>query len=112
MKKFIISIAIIASAYLPAMAHPDGHDIEADDMVIKTIPEMAQDAVMTLITKATLDPSWAKVAPEKPEADTMGGSRIWVVSFRNDAEKDPTKRKLYVRLTDQGGFLSSTHAKP
>ena len=112
MNKLIIALTIAIMSITPALAHPDGHDVEEDGMVQKTIPEMAHDVVLTLISKAALESSWGTSAPEKTEAQMMGSVRIWVVSFRNDKEKDAAKRNLYIKLNNSGAFLSSSHTGP
>jgi hypothetical protein len=107
MRIAILALAAIGLAASPALAHPDGHDDYRPQR--KPIAEVAQEAVVKLVTQAKLPASWAKATPLKSEVRTKGGEQQWVVTFQNNAERNRAKRLLYVILQPDGTFVSANH---
>ena len=110
MRIALIAAAALAAAGLaaPAVAHPNGHDDEYRPQR-RPIPEVAQEAVVRLVSQAKLPASWSRAKLVKSELRTRDGIRHWLVTFRNPAERNPAKRMLYVIVSPEGSFLSANH---
>lgn len=104
----ILILAALSAGVTPAVAHPDGHD-QQYRAVQRTVPEMAQDAVVKLVTQAKLHASWSRAEPVKSFVRTRKGAKQWVVTFENKAERRRGKRLLHVVMTPGGEFVSANH---
>ena len=100
--------AAVAGISMPAIAHPGGHDDEYRPQR-RPIAELAQESVIKLVTQAKLPANWSKVKPLKSEIRTRNGGQQWVVTFQNNAEKNRSKRMLYVLMSTEGSFISANH---
>lgn len=110
----ILTLILLAAVTIsaPLYAHPD-HEPDMGSDNTKTVPELAQDEVIRLVSKAALDTSWAGIAPAKTESmKAQNGMQQWVVTFENAEIKDPAKKMLYIVMSDTGVFVSSGHTKP
>ena len=99
--------AALGTMAVPGLAHPDGH--EEDRSERRPIAAIAKDSVVRLVTQARLPASWAKVEPLSRELRTRDGVQQWVITFRNEAERDRTKQMLYVIMSTSGSFISADH---
>ncbi len=108
MRFSILILAALSTSATPAFAHPDGHD-QQYRAVQRTVPQMAQDAVVKLVTQAKLPASWTKAEPVKSVVRTRKGAKQWVVTFENKAERRRGKRLLHVVMTPGGEFVSANH---
>ena len=108
MRFAILAFAALASFTAPALAHPEGHD---DQFRVERRPvaELAQEAVVKLVTQAKLPASWAKAKSTKLDLRTKNGAEQWVVTFENKAERRRARRLLYVLMTRDGDFISANH---
>lgn len=104
----ILAFAALATLATPVLAHPGGHD-EQYRPQRKPIAEVAQEAVVKLVTQAKLPASWSKAKPVKTAMRTKNGVQQWVVTFQNNAERRRSKRVLYVIMSDDGAFVSANH---
>lgn len=104
----ILAFAALATLATPVLAHPGGHD-EQYRPQRKPIAEVAQEAVVKLVTQAKLPASWSKAKPVKTAMRTKNGVQQWVVTFQNNAERRRSKRVLYVIMNDDGAFVSANH---
>ena len=109
MRFLLIAIVAAGSFSGAALAHPDGHDEQFRVAERRPIPDVAQDAVVKLVSKAKLPASWAKAKPIKSAVRTKNGAQQWVVTFRNNSERRRAKRLLYVLITPGGEFISANH---
>ncbi len=107
MRFAILTLAAIASFSGPAVAHPE-HDnqFQAER---RPVGELAQDAVVKLVTQAKLPASWSKARQIKRDIRTKNGAQQWVITFENKAERRRAKRLLYVLMTSDGDFISANH---
>lgn len=103
-----IALATIATCATPSLAHPDGHDREARPQR-RPIAEMAEDAVVKLVTQAKLPASWSKARSVGSQIRTRNGAQQWVVIFENKAIRNRAKQRLYVLMTPGGEFISANH---
>ena len=106
MRFAIIAFAAIASFSAPAVAHPEHEEFQAER---RPIGELAQDAVVKLVTQAKLPASWSKARQIKRNVRTKNGAQQWVITFENKAERRRAKRHLYVLMTSDGDFISANH---
>lgn len=109
MRKFLITLASAAIAMTsgPALAHPDGHEGEYERA--PTIPELAREAVVKLISQAKLPASWSSARDVRTFTRSRGGTEQLVVEFRNNAITNRAKRSLFVVMTRGGQFISANH---
>ncbi len=108
MRYLILAMAILGTSATPAVGHPDGHD-EQFRAEHRTVPDMAQEAVVKLVTQAKLPASWSKAEPIKSSVRNKNGVQQWVVTFENKAERRQAKRLLHVLMTPGGEFISANH---
>lgn len=110
-----ISSALLVSSLLlasPAMAG-SGHEHGPDGS--HTVGPISGDAAMkkaekqlkALIAKGKLDKSWRDAKWTDTQQKDFGKGQEWVVSFKNEKEKDAAKQTLYVFYTLNGSYLAS-----
>ena len=104
----ILILAAVASLSAPALAHPEGHD-QQFQAERRPVSELAQDAVVKLVTQGKLPASWSKAIQTKRDLRTKNGQQQWVITFYNKAERRRVKRNLYVLMTSDGEFISANH---
>ena len=71
MRLFAIALVALAASTAPAVAHPDGHEMEYRQQP-RPIAEIAQDSVVKLVAQAKLSASWSKAKPIKSEMRMRG----------------------------------------
>lgn len=108
MRFAIMAFAALATFTAPAVAHPEGHD-QQFQTERRPVGELAQDAVIKLVTQAKLPAGWAKAKLIKQDLRTKNGTQQWVITFENKAERRRTKRLLHVLMTTDGEFISANH---
>jgi hypothetical protein len=109
MRLLVLAVVALGTFATPALAHPEGHDNQFRVAERRPVSELAQEAVVKLVTQAKLPASWVKAKPVKSQVRTKNGAQQWVVTFQNRAERRPTKRLLYVLMTSTGEFISANH---
>lgn len=110
MRKLLICLAGASVAILatPVIAHPeDEHGGRYERGPTST--ELAQQAVVKLVTQAKLPASWTSARVVRSVARTRKGAEQLVVTFQNNAIRQPAKRKLYVIMSSEGRFVSANH---
>lgn len=109
MRLFLVTLAsaAIAMASAPVHAHPGGHEGEYERA--PSIPELARDSVVRLISQAKLPASWSTARDVRSFTRSRGGTEQLVVEFRNDAIRQRAKRSLFVIMTRGGQFISANH---
>lgn len=110
MKKLLLCLALAVSplAVIPASAHPEGHDREAEERA-PTLPEIAKYSVNRLVAQSKLPRSWAEAVAVRTFTRTRGGAEQVIVEFRNDAISNPAKRTLFVVMHPTGNFISANY---
>lgn len=108
-KNFLGAFAVVsmASVAMPAMAHPEDEDYDRPQR--KPIAQLAQDAVVKLVTQSKLPASWAKIDATTTKLQANGGASRWIVIFDNDQIRKSSERKLYVTMTGSGEFVSASY---
>lgn len=107
-KLTLMMVALALAA--PALAHPGAHD-EEEVTREKSIPEMAEEALMREITRAKLEASWRGATAGKPELRTVGSGRQWVVPFTKAAGKGKPGT-IYLTMTEKGEFVKASGTRP
>jgi hypothetical protein len=69
--------------------------------------EMAAKKRDQLVQSGKLDKSWSGVAVSSIEQKTLAKGPEWVITFRNNAITDQTKRTLYMFYELDGHYLAS-----
>lgn len=108
MRYAILALAALGILATPVAAHPDGHDKDNRPQR-RLVSEMAQDAVVKLVTQAKLPASWSKAKLVKSDIRTRNGAQQRVMVFQNNAIRTRSKRLLYVLMTPGGEFISANH---
>lgn len=110
MRKLLIAFAgaSVAISATPAIAHPED-EMGGRYERAPTTTELAQQAVVKLVTQAKLPASWTNARVVKSDIRTRKGVEQMVVTFQNDAIRQAAKRKLYVIMTSGGQFISANH---
>ena len=108
MRLFAIALATLVASAGPALAHPEGHEMEKRQQA-RPIAEVAQESVVKLVAQAKLPASWSKAKPIKSEMRMKGIAQQWVVTFENKAERTRARQRLYVLMTPGGQFISANH---
>lgn len=110
MRKLLICLAgaSVAISASPAFAHPeDEHGSRYQRG--PTTEELAQQAVVKLVTQTKLPASWTTARQVKSALRMKNGKQQMVVTFRNDAVRQAAKRMLFVIMTTDGEFVSANH---
>ena len=110
MRNFLICLAgaSFALSAAPAIAHPED-EMAGRYQRAPSTAELANEAVVKLVAQSKLATSWTKARVVKTVARTRKGTEQYVVTFRNDAIRQPAKRMLYVVMTSDGRFVSANH---
>lgn len=107
MRLAVLVLAAFGTLATPVVAHPTGHD--NDEPQRRPVSQLAQNAVVKLVTQGKLPASWAKAKLIKEDARTKDGATQWVMVFQNNAVRTRSKRLLYVLMTPGGDFISANH---
>ena len=100
--------ASFALSATSAIAHPED-EMSGRYQRAPSTAELAGEAVVKLVAQSKLATSWTKARAVKTETRTRKGAEQYVVTFRNDAIRQPAKRMLYVIMTRDGRFVSANH---
>ncbi len=109
MRSLVLAIVAAGTFASPSLAHPEGHEDQFRVAERRPVPELAQEAVVRLVTQAKLPASWAKAKPIKSAVRTKNGAQQWVITFQNKTERRSNRRLLYVLMTPTGEFISANH---
>lgn len=71
---------------------------------------MADYAVSMYVKDKKLDGSWAKRKATEAKLQNTGNEVLWIVSYANPAEKDASKRTLFVFIDSLGNFIDANHS--
>lgn len=110
MRNFLTCLAgaTFALSAAPANAHPEDEMAGRYERAPSTA-ELANEAVVKLVAQSKLATSWTKARAVKTVTRTRKGAEQYVVTFRNDAIRQPAKRMLYVIISADGKFVSANH---
>jgi hypothetical protein len=106
----IVLAIILTFAAAQATAHPGGHDDDGKLISAEEATTLADYAVSTYVKDKKLDGSWAKRKAQEAALQNTGTEMVWVVSYANPAEKDASKRTLYVFIDSLGNFIDVNHS--
>jgi hypothetical protein len=106
----ILLTILLAFAAVQATAHPGGHGDEAKLISAEEATTLADSAVSMYVQDKKLDGSWAKRKAKETKLQNTGTEMVWVVSYANPAEKDASKRTLYVFIDSLGNFVDANHS--
>ena len=104
MYKLLIAFAATLMSATGALAHGD-HDDQAE----RSVEQVARDNVVKLVTKGQLAPSWSKAKVLSVTSRMRGGARQDVVTLRNNAEVQASRKTLFIVLAADRGLISSSH---
>lgn len=110
MRTLLIGLVSLTAALssVPALAHPED-DFGSRYERAPTRTELAQEAVVKLVSQAKLPASWTGALVTSSTSRTKNGVEQFVVKFENNKIKQPAKRFLYVISTADGKFVSANH---
>jgi hypothetical protein len=109
LRQMLLTI-LLAFAVVQATAHPGGHGDESKLISAEEATALADSAVSMYVKDKKLDGSWAKRKAQKAALQNTGTEMVWVVSYANPAEKDASKRTLYVFIDSLGNFIDANHS--
>ncbi len=90
----------------PAVAHPDHEESRPQR---RPIADLARESVVRLVTQTRLPATWARARVVATDVRERGGVQQFVVTFQNDAERNRSRRTLYVLMTPSGEFISANY---
>ncbi len=99
---------LFAASCLHAFAHPGGHGNE-DPIDQKQAASAGEQVVQALLREKRLTASWSQRQLQDAKLEQTPYGPVWVVSYRNPAEKDARKQMVYVLLDDAGNYLGAGH---
>lgn len=70
----------------------------------------ADKKVHQLATKGVIDASWSGVQATSAEQKTFAKDVEWVIVFKNDKLKDPTKQTLYLFFSLDGYYIAANYS--
>lgn len=104
-----VSSLLLASPTMAGAGHEHGpggshtHGPITSDAAVKK----AEKQVKALIERGRLDKSWSEAKLVESVQKDFGKGQEWVVSFKNDKEKDTAKQTVYVFYTLNGSYLAT-----
>ena len=106
MRKSILLVALVAAAapMAPAVAHPEHEEMRPPP----SPTQEARSTVFRMISQSRLSASWAQATVVGTTARVRDGVNQTVVTFRNDAEQNRSRRMLYVVVAN-GSVVSTGH---
>jgi hypothetical protein len=110
-----ISTALLVSSLLlasPVMAgagheHGAGGSHSVGPITSDAAVKKAEKQVKSLVEKGKIDKSWSEAKMVESKQADFGKGQEWVVTFKNDKEKDTAKQTLYVFYTLNGSYLAT-----
>ncbi len=69
----------------------------------------ASKFIARMVDAEKIDASWVKIAPDSVEKKTFSQDPEWVVTFKNNNIKDPSKQTLYMFLSLYGDALGANY---
>jgi hypothetical protein len=112
MKTFVPTLLaiVLVSAASQTIAHPGGHGDEAKLISAEEATTLADYAVSVRVKEKKLAGSWAKRKATEVKLQKSGHETVWMVSYANPAEKDASKKTLYVFIDSLGNFIDANHS--
>ena len=101
---------LVTFATAQATAHPEGHGDEAKLISAEEATSLADYAVSMYVKDKKLAGSWAKQKAKEAKLQNTGSETVWMVSYVNPAEKDASRRTLYVFIDSLGNFIDANHS--
>ena len=86
-----------------------GTDHSHDPVTQQQAEQVATQIVSTMVKQGVIEESWDGTAVQVSEQKVFSGRTEWVVSYRNDAVSDPSKRTLYIFLTLTGDYIAANY---
>ena len=106
----ILLTILLTFAAAQATAHPGGHDDDGKLISAEEATSLADYAVSTYVKDKKLAGSWAKRKAQEAKLQNTGNEMVWVVTYANPAEKDASKKTLYVFIDSLGNFVDANHS--
>jgi len=105
----IQSFILISVLTLFSGAAAAGTDHSHDPVTQQQAEQVATQIVSTMVKQGVIEESWDGTAVQVSEQKVFSGRTEWVVSYRNDAVSDPSKRTLYIFLTLTGDYIAANY---
>lgn len=102
-----ITLTLVLILFTGVVSAGTGHSHDPVDQ--QQAEQVASKVVLTLVERGVIEKSWGAIEVAKTEQKVFGGHPEWVVSYRNDAVSDPSKRTLYIFLTIAGEYLAANY---
>jgi hypothetical protein len=109
LRRILLSM-VLTFAAVQSIAHPGGHGDEAKLISAEEATTLADYAVSMYVKDKKLDGSWAKRKATEAKLQNTGHEAVWVVSYVNPAEKDASRKTLYVFIDSLGNFIDANHS--
>lgn len=103
---FIISVISLLLLSIPAFAG-SGH--EHAPVSKEEAGKKAAKNLETLVKKGKIDKSWSGKPVNNVEKKTFSKGPEWVVTFKNEALADESKRTLYMFYSLDGHYLATNY---
>lgn len=101
---FLVLAAAVAAISTPVTAHPEHEGARAPVSPAQT----ARGSIMRQVSQSKLAASWGSATLVEAKARVLNGEDQTVVTFKNDAEPNKSRRMLYVVVAN-GDVISSGH---
>ena len=80
-----------------------------DPVTQQQAEQVATGILSTLVKRSVIEESWSGTEVKMSEKKVFDGQTEWVVSYKNDAVSDPSKRTLYIFLTLTGDYIAANY---
>jgi len=101
-----IALTLLPLTAIAGGGHDHGHS-HAVEINKSRAESTATLRVGALVNKGKIDKSWKSSEIESTEKKMNGNQAEWVVTFKNDQEKDTAKSTLYIFLTTSGDYIAA-----
>ena len=103
-----ITLALVPATAFPTAAH-EGHDEVEPISQVDAIAK-AKAVVQTMIGRKVLEANWSGQPVTSARLKQEGYDPAeWIIVFRNDAVKEPTKQTLFVFLRGDGEYVAANY---
>lgn len=103
--KQLLICAVLAFTPMLSVAHGGaGH---GEPLTAKSATVRASQIIVALVNSKKLDVSWQGQPAKESVMRELPKGNVWVVSYRNPAEKDFSKQTLYLFFDEAGNYIGA-----
>lgn len=99
----LLAVGLAVGAGGPLSEAHEGHEIISEEEAYAE----GRELIELLVRRGRVPETWRAALPERAALEMVEGVEEWHLVFRNDAEADTLRRRLYVFLNYDGQVLAA-----